>query len=138
MLPLTCFLVDDSKSNSSRRLPFSTTTRVSSEWAASINMRFGIQGKLRRALRPGEDRRAARPLCEEAGCACDHGIERLGHRDFVRSARSASGSYDPPRPALRPGAAAGENAADGWGIPWQSPPSAAPGRAGYTASECIG
>src|SRR5579859_4553732 len=43
MLPLICLLVDVSKSNSSRRLPlFTTTTRVSSGWVESINMRLAM------------------------------------------------------------------------------------------------
>src|SRR6185437_2824078 len=36
MFPLSGFLLADSKSNSSTRLPLSTTTRVSSGWDASM------------------------------------------------------------------------------------------------------
>ena len=44
--------LDDSKSNSSSRVPLTTTTRVSSGWVASISMRFGIGAELPGA-RPG-------------------------------------------------------------------------------------
>src|ERR1700722_14992554 len=42
MLPRSGFLLADSKSNSSTRLPLSTTTRVSSGWEASIIILFGM------------------------------------------------------------------------------------------------
>src|SRR6516164_5916326 len=42
MLPRSCLRLADSKSNSSTRLPRRTTTRVSSGWAASISILFGI------------------------------------------------------------------------------------------------
>src|SRR5256886_10249585 len=42
MLPRSCFRCAVSKSNSSTRLPRTTTTRVSSGWVASINILFGI------------------------------------------------------------------------------------------------
>src|SRR5258706_11310707 len=42
MLPLSCFLLAVSKSNSSSRFPLMTTTRVSSGWVASINIRLAI------------------------------------------------------------------------------------------------
>ncbi len=44
MLPFSCFLVDVSTSNSSRRVPFTTTTRVSSGWVASMSMRLTMYG----------------------------------------------------------------------------------------------
>src|SRR6516165_9669954 len=66
MLPFTCFFVDDSKSNSSSRLPLSTTTLVSSGWAASISMRLDIRAELRGArLRPPDGRLAARSCFEK-------------------------------------------------------------------------
>ncbi len=107
MLPFTCFLVDDSKSNSSSRLPLSTTTRVSSGWAASMSMRFAIRAELRGArLRPLQKRPAARCCGEES-----RGRARSWRRGIRSSAsrrhtRPASGPYDLYRPALRPGAAA--------------------------------
>ena len=42
MFPFSCFLSCDSKSNSSIRLPWTTTTRVSSGWEASISILLGI------------------------------------------------------------------------------------------------
>src|SRR6516225_2184505 len=42
MLPLSCFLCADSKSNSSTRLPRKTTTRVSSGWVASMSILLAI------------------------------------------------------------------------------------------------
>src|SRR4029078_8914653 len=44
MLPRSCLRLALSKSNSSTRLPRSTTTRVSSGWVASINI-FSAIGK---------------------------------------------------------------------------------------------
>src|SRR5688500_16165940 len=43
MLPLSCLCSEDSKSNSSIRLPLTTATRVSSGWRASISMRMDIE-----------------------------------------------------------------------------------------------
>ena len=40
MLPASCRLFSDSKSNSSTRFPSTTTTRVSSAWVASISIFF--------------------------------------------------------------------------------------------------
>src|SRR6476620_7182270 len=46
MLPRSCLRWAVSKSNSSTRLPRTTTTRVSSGWVASINILLGILGLL--------------------------------------------------------------------------------------------
>ena len=46
---MSCFLVDVSKSKSSRRLPASTTTRVSSGCVASMSMRLAIRRDLHAA-----------------------------------------------------------------------------------------
>src|SRR5258708_31888851 len=43
MFPLSCFRLELSKSNSSTRVPSTTTTRVSSAWAASINIFLDIK-----------------------------------------------------------------------------------------------
>src|SRR4051812_27769532 len=57
MLPRSCLRLADSKSNSSTRLPRTTTTRVSSGWVASISILLGIDQSLsaqrRRAPPPG-------------------------------------------------------------------------------------
>jgi hypothetical protein len=47
MFPLSCFLVEDSKSKSSSWWSWITTTRVSSGWEASISIRFDIREVLR-------------------------------------------------------------------------------------------
>ena len=66
----------DSKSNSSTRLPRSTTTRVSSGWVASISILFGI-------VASHEGR--ARVRCCGAGCGvpgkgCEAGKDRMARR----------------------------------------------------------
>src|SRR5438445_7139789 len=43
MFPLSCFRLELSKSNSSTRVPWTPTTRVSSAWAASINIFLDIR-----------------------------------------------------------------------------------------------
>src|SRR5215467_10812543 len=51
MLPRSCLRWADSKSNSSTRLPRTTTTRVSSGWVASISILLGIWELLEAARR---------------------------------------------------------------------------------------
>src|SRR5215471_19647943 len=58
MLPLSWRRLADSKSNSSTRLPRSTTTRVSSGWVASISILLAIDVSL------GGARDSARPVHE--------------------------------------------------------------------------
>src|SRR5690606_7773742 len=68
MLPLSCFLFSDSKSNSSMRLPRTTTTRVSSGWEASMSILLGIMSCL-----PGAGRRTQPRICAEyMRCSCQH------------------------------------------------------------------
>src|SRR5262249_46957796 len=118
MLPLICFFVDVSKSNSSRRLLLlTTTTRVSSGWVESINMRLamGHNSGARRAFRAKDGRRRCLSL-GEARAVSGHSVERRyclsdGHvgyaaslrlRGFVttgRSRASRAGSGDAPRGA---------------------------------------
>src|SRR5689334_6359401 len=77
MLPRSCFLDWLSKSNSSTRVPLTTTTRVSSACAASISIFLDI--KVVSTARGEREARA--PACEEgahAGSACraDAGAQR--------------------------------------------------------------
>src|ERR1700689_1243815 len=79
MLPLICFLVEVSKSNSSSRLPLRTTTRVSSGWAASMSIkRFAMdrnsEGRPRVRAIVGRRRRAKGG---DAGGACGWSVEQL-------------------------------------------------------------
>src|ERR671919_1752881 len=50
MLPLSCFFVEDSNSKSSSCPWLTTTTRVSSGWAASISIRLVIRRSLREPM----------------------------------------------------------------------------------------
>src|SRR5579872_884189 len=78
MLPLICFLVDVSKSNSSRRLPlFTTTTRVSSEWVESINMRLAMgRNSGARPIVRAKDGRGRCLSLGEARAVSGHSVER--------------------------------------------------------------
>src|SRR5215469_8466930 len=78
MLPLICFLVDVSKSNSSRRLLLlTTTTRVSSEWVESINMRLAMgRNSGARPCDRAKDGRGRYLSLGEAGTVSGHSVER--------------------------------------------------------------
>ena len=136
MFPFTCLFVDDSKSNSSRRVPLTTTTRVSSGWVASISMRFAIAGRTPRRAAAAASKRPAgdavlcgrKLIAPEAGSVWDHhvaeflGRRRVGKHARLRFVRSAS-----------PGAATrrGGNNLPMMRVCVATPPGAAPGRADF-------
>jgi hypothetical protein len=121
MLPLSCFLFWLSKSNSSTRFPSTTTTRVSSAWAASISIFLDIKsisearrGRSARALPDCHEgaRAAASRVVEtdDAGVGLpDCGLSGAAHCVFPRRASRAlrRGSDDAPGPRIRPDTNAG-------------------------------
>src|SRR5258708_31394967 len=70
MFPLSCFRLELSKSNSSTRDPSTTTTRVSSAWAASINIFLDI--RIISAARAGLEVQA-QPAVGGKGARADRG-----------------------------------------------------------------
>src|SRR6478609_3222422 len=89
MLPRSGLLLADSKSNSSTRLPRSTTTRVSSGWEASmiillamINSLVAREQALRGAIAPPD--RAARDVYGGDGKIRENGGERRRNELFRR------------------------------------------------------
>src|SRR6202161_4470841 len=73
MLPLSGFLLADSKSNSSTLLPRSTTTRVSSGWEGSLIILLVMNTS--REARADAPARPGRESEGHARGAC-HGVER--------------------------------------------------------------
>ena len=95
MLPRNCFLLAASKSNSSTRLPRTTTTRVSSGWAASISILFAIDECLHGSGASGADKaRIARSdvCCRIIGFKVDKAGTGVGRAraDNTRGRRSGA------------------------------------------------
>ena len=87
MLPLICFLVDVSTSNSSSRVPSSTTTRVSSGCVASISILLTMRFNSPRCREPRvRNLSARRALDEDDQCTvrrvnCAH-VRGMGGRGW--------------------------------------------------------
>src|SRR3974390_1741272 len=99
MFPRSCLRWADSKSNSSTRLPRTTTTRVSSGWVASIRILLGIWELLEASRREqpvaakavglfhgppdsggmGRPKRSAMPELPRRRSAAADNARRLGH-----------------------------------------------------------
>src|SRR4051812_9698428 len=98
MFPLSCRLVDVSRSNSSRRLPSSTTTRVSSACVLSISMRLVIKGRTpvrRGRARAGRVERGPATGTAENGDGGGRAavIERYARCDRSREQRTGDGGW---------------------------------------------
>src|SRR4249920_47589 len=93
MLPRSCLRLADSKSNSSTRLPRSTTTLVSSGWAASMSILLAMIGDLRdRGLSAGGGRRTPGPRQERRDrLVGDDGRRRNGAAAARQIARRVPG-----------------------------------------------
>src|SRR5689334_23915409 len=93
MLPLSCFLFELSKSNSSTRDPSTTTTRVSSAWAASMSIFFDIQGiSAARSIAGAQPLLGGRARTARDDCVVPGGLKR----DRLLSAAHSVGSLVAP------------------------------------------
>src|SRR5215471_15561395 len=93
MFPFSARLDAVSKSNSSRRLPWTTTTRISSGCVASINMRRAINDILHSATGPASPEGGGRRVLGYGTTGWRHGALLLGARldeTHINSALSRS------------------------------------------------
>ena len=98
MLPRSCFLLADSKSNSSMRLPLRTTTRVSSGCDASMSI---LLLDMANSVREGAHAEARRVDRRRKADGRSRGVERGAPRERVESRR-------PRRRLARPAGREGE------------------------------